>query len=653
MNSERVSEKIVQPTEQNGSDWESVSNLVDKMGKIAIGTQRDEGKETKIDTDSQDHNDEHMHNMTVDEFAAEMGLSKVSVYERIRSLPDSEMKKEKREGSRVVLSVLSPEQQQQLQELIGMPPPPGFVSVKDFSDTLGITAQAIRRHIPNEDLMMFREKGEKKKKQYLSEKQQRDLLKLFQVAPENYILIDDYAASIGVNEKFVREKIPEDKLEKFKDSKSNQSRVYLSPELIDYFLSVVRPPENYRRLTEFLKENGLKKSDEDISSAVSKSSINKYMGEDDSRPVDYVSPEQQNLILDSVRPPEGYMSYDVFSQQTGIEITRLSDYIKELGMKDDIKKYKSVEDSRKRYYLSPEQQKRIKKFRGERPPMDYKTPEEIAAMMNVSASNVWRRIRELKYDQDSNSFIGRNNYRKFYLSPQQQSELLEIVGIKPPDGFIALDAFARQINYNETSIRSFIPKFERFRFKGDNDTMPKDYLSPGQQADIIERAEKTNSGTSIPENTIAFYLSQSGQNIVQGFKPDWLKNPDTGGNLEIDIFINPPGVGIEYDGCYYHQDAKRDIKKDRLAMEHGCRIIHIREKGCPELLGDSICIERQKNNDASDLAECIRQCLQLLNLPELDIDIARDRKAVLEYIDKRMSKRINDSKQLEDTSPAA
>lgn len=653
MNSEKVSENIVQPIEQSKSGWGSVANLSNKMGKIAIDTQRDKGKETKIDTDSRDYTDEHMHNMTVDEFSAEIGLSKASIYDRIRSLPGFRMEKEKREGSRVVLSVLSPEQQWQLQELVGMPPPPGFVSVKNFSDTLGITAQAIRGHIPNEDLMMFREKGEKKKKQYLSEEQQEYLLKLFQVAPENYMLIDDYAASIGVNEKFVRQRIPEDKLEMFKDPKSNQSRVYLSPELRNYFLSIVRPPDDYKRLTEFLKENGLKKSDESISSVISNLPIDKFMGENDSRPIDYVSPEQQNLILDSVRPPEGYMSYDDFSQQTGIEITRLSDYIEELGMRGEIEKYKSVDDSRKRYYLSPEQQKRIKEVRGERPPMDYKTPEEIATMMDVSVANVWRRIRELGYDQDSNSFIGRNNYRKFYLSPQQQSELLEIVGIKPPDGFIALDAFARQINYNETSIRSFIPKSERFRFKGDNDTMPKDYLSPGQQADIIERAEKTNSGTSIPESTIAFYLSQSGQNIVQGFKPDWLKNPDTGRNLEIDIFINPPGIGIEYDGCYYHQDANRDMKKDRLAMEHGCRIIHIREKGCPELLGNSICIERQKNNDTSDLAECIRQCTQLLNLPEPNIDIARDRKAILEYIDKRMSKRINTGEQLEDTSPAA
>ena len=174
----------------------------------------------------------------------------------------------------------------------------------------------------------------------------------------------------------------------------------------------LRPPDDYEKLTTFLREDGLKKSDESVSSVISGLSIDRFMGKDDSRPIDYVSPEQHECILKSVQPPEGYMSYDEFAQQENIESTRLLDYIADLGMKEDIKKYRADNDSRKRYHLSPNQQKRIKEARGGRPPGGFKTPEELAEMMGVSTTNVWRRIRELGYDQKENSFISNNNYKK-------------------------------------------------------------------------------------------------------------------------------------------------------------------------------------------------------------------------------------------------
>ncbi|MBR3175979.1 hypothetical protein IKF26_01075, partial [Candidatus Saccharibacteria bacterium] len=162
----------------------------------------------------------------------------------------------------------------------------------------------------------------------------------------------------------------------------------------------------------------------------------------------------------------------------------------------------------------------------------------------------------------------------------------------------------------------------------------EDIYSPEEKDIIVETTKRVSFGTSFPENAIAFYLAKTNSAITQRSRPDWLKNPDTERNLEVDIFVDPPGVGIEYDGWRYHQDSERDVKKDQIAREHGYRIIHIREKGCPDLSEDSVCIERDNNGKNSDLSECIRKCCRLLGAPELDIDVARDKKEIMAFMQK-------------------
>lgn len=126
-----------------------------------------------------------------------------------------------------------------------------------------------------------------------------------------------------------------------------------------------------------------------------------------------------------------------------------------------------------------------------------------------------------------------------------------------------------------------------------------------------------------------------------------MKNPDTGRSLEIDIYIEndnppPPGIGIEYDGSHFHQDAERDIKKNSLARQHGVEITHIRERGCPELPDDIPCINRQNYNNY-DLAECIDQCFTMLNipLPETGIDISRDQSEIYSFMRTRGIRNID------------
>ena len=80
-------------------------------------------------------------------------------------------------------------------------------------------------------------------------------------------------------------------------------------------------------------------------------------------------------------------------------------------------------------------------------------------------------------------------------------------------------------------------------------------------------------------NTIRKYFSDS----VMDYRPDFLKNPYTGFNFELDIYIPSLRIGIEYDGCINHhmERSKRDIVKytkiDNTIMIN--KLINIREKG--------------------------------------------------------------------------
>lgn len=72
-------------------------------------------------------------------------------------------------------------------------------------------------------------------------------------------------------------------------------------------------------------------------------------------------------------------------------------------------------------------------------------------------------------------------------------------------------------------------------------------------------------------------------------RPDWLKNPYTGQNLEIDLYNDDLKLGIEYNGQqHYHytkkfhrtyteyvEQLKRDIIKKWLCDKHGVTLISV------------------------------------------------------------------------------
>ena len=79
----------------------------------------------------------------------------------------------------------------------------------------------------------------------------------------------------------------------------------------------------------------------------------------------------------------------------------------------------------------------------------------------------------------------------------------------------------------------------------------------------------SNAGTSLPEQSVAFYLEQV-CTVEQRVKI---------ANKEIDIYLPDYKIGVEYDGMFYHK-AKRihkEIEKDKKLNEHGIQIIRIKE----------------------------------------------------------------------------
>lgn len=188
-------------------------------------------------------------------------------------------------------------------------------------------------------------------------------------------------------------------------------------------------------------------------------------------------------------------------------------------------------------------------------------------------------------------------------------------------------------------------KGEEFRSREKRGQQVVTFYSPEEIDQIIEGVENSTTSASFPEKAIAFYLQQAGVDIKQNHRPDWMKNPSTNRNLEIDIFIPfdnppPPGIGIEYDGAFWHKNPDYDAKKNSLSRKEGIEIIHIRESGCPDLPvpddGQTIpCIYRQDNKGDTSLTECIKQVLSEfigIQLPEQFIDVYRDQAVIFKFM---------------------
>ena len=124
---------------------------------------------------------------------------------------------------------------------------------------------------------------------------------------------------------------------------------------------------------------------------------------------------------------------------------------------------------------------------------------------------------------------------------------------------------------------------------------------------------------SFPEKAVVYYISKIEENIIESFKPKFLKG------REIDIYLPSKNTGIEYDGSAWHKNKSRDIKKNILCNKNNIKLIRIRENGCPILNNSSIDYYFEKTENFLNLNEVIYKIIKDLYKIEVEVNIERDR----------------------------
>ena len=313
--------------------------------------------------------------------------------------------------------------------------------------------------------------------------------------------------------------------------------------------------------------------------------------------------------------------------------------------------------------MSPEQQQIVLEYlnndeaaAGEMPE-GYLSANSFAHIMGVNWATIKKKMGELQIK--GTEYKDKRGIVCTFLSPEQQQQIRDSLDYllsaeRVPEGYLTVRSFAEKIGVDKATVgkRAKELQIEGTEYKDERGIVCT-FLSPEQQSVILESLEEAWSGTSIPENVVAFYFKKAGKSFEQGSRPDWLKNPDSGRNLEIDIFVDPPGIGIEYDGTFWHQDIERDVKKDNIAQKNGYRIIHIREDGCPEMPESSVCIKRKNNNDDIDLGECVKKCFEIMEVPVPDVDVVRDKKDIMAFIRQRVLDKLDSARTFEELSVAS
>lgn len=73
-------------------------------------------------------------------------------------------------------------------------------------------------------------------------------------------------------------------------------------------------------------------------------------------------------------------------------------------------------------------------------------------------------------------------------------------------------------------------------------------------------------------------IFQDGIKIIRNYRPDWLKNPETGRNLEIDFYLPHIGFALEIQGEHHYFDEnqkQRDNLKRELILKKGLVLIEL------------------------------------------------------------------------------
>ena len=130
--------------------------------------------------------------------------------------------------------------------------------------------------------------------------------------------------------------------------------------------------------------------------------------------------------------------------------------------------------------------------------------------------------------------------------------------------------------------------------------------------------------TSFSEQAVLYYVSKCYPDVESGNK--------TAIGMELDIYVPNESLAIEYDGFNWHSSDdvyRRDLRKNKLCLEHNIRLIRIRESGL-DVLSECDCLVREDIDSDTGLDVVIRQVLYSLCGDICDVDCARDKNAIME-----------------------
>lgn len=142
---------------------------------------------------------------------------------------------------------------------------------------------------------------------------------------------------------------------------------------------------------------------------------------------------------------------------------------------------------------------------------------------------------------------------------------------------------------------------------------------------------------SLREKIIYYYVHQTFNDAISSYKPIGFKGK------ELDIFVPSLNLAIEYDGEYWHQDVKKDVKKNKLCLDNGIKLIRVREPRCPKLEDTSIDFHlKDLSNESLEIAivEILRKINEKYGLSyDVDIDLNKDYFEIVKlYINDKPSK---------------
>lgn len=168
------------------------------------------------------------------------------------------------------------------------------------------------------------------------------------------------------------------------------------------------------------------------------------------------------------------------------------------------------------------------------------------------------------------------------------------------------------------------------------------------QASITARSHGTGCNqcnaerqTSFPEQAIYYYLNQALSVEVE--------NRASVFGVEVDIYIPSWGIGIEYDGRYFHNSDKnfdREVKKNKILSKNGIQLIRIKESLDVSGQDQNIiyCVSDGRYKYLTSTLEVLADMLSKIKGISLllDVNIERDNVEIMEqYIKSEKSRSLS------------